>query len=88
MIKKYDKNHNLIYKKWPDDYEVWKKYDENNNRIHYKNSDGGEGWYKYDKNNKEIEITHQEFKQIERNKEKRKLYFNNKRINRFSLMDI
>ena len=83
-IKEYDKNKNLIYIKWPDGLERWREYNENNNIIYIKYSSGSEYWYKYDENNKGISITHQEFKQIERTK----LYLNNKKISRFSLMDI
>ena len=87
-IKEYDKNNNLIYYKDSSGYEYWREYDENNNLIHSKYPDGIEYWYKYNKNNKRIEINKQEFKQIERRKEKRELYLNNKKINRFELMDI
>ena len=82
--REFDKNNNLIHTKNSCGSEVWYKYDGNNKIIHYKDSDGREYWCKYDKNNKPIEITHQEFKQIERIK----LYLNNKRINRFEIMDI
>ena len=85
--QEFDKNNNLIYYK-EDDLESWRGYDENNNEIHSKNSYGFENWYKYNENNEQIEITQQEFKQIERNKAKQKLYLNNKRINRFEIMDI
>ena len=100
LIKKYDKNKNLIYsancnyKIWREFdekgneiylkqlnifgtyYEEWRKYDENNREIYYRDTRyilEGE-WYKYNKNNEQIERI--------------KLYLNNKRINRFSLMDI
>ena len=82
--KKYDENSNQIYFKNSFGYEQWKEYDENNNRIHYKDSNGYELWYKRDENNIPIEITQQEFKQIERTK----LYLNIKRSNRFEIMDI
>jgi len=85
---KYDKNSNLIHKKNSNGFEVWKEYDENNNLIHSKYPDGIEYWYKYNENNYRIEITQQEFKQIERRKEKQELYLNIKRSNRFELMDI
>jgi len=88
MNERYDKKGNLIYYEGSNDIEQWIEYDEYNNCIHSKYSDGYESWFKYDENNKQISITHQEFKQIERNKERRKVLFNNKRINRFSLMDI
>ena len=65
-----------------------KEFDKNNNLIHFKNSSGSEFWYKYDKNNKRIKIDKQEFKQIKRRKEKRELYLNIKRSNRFEIMDI
>ncbi len=51
-IKKYDKNNNIIYRKYINDNEYWYKYDENNNRIYFKNSNGSEFWYKYDENNR------------------------------------
>ncbi len=87
--REYDENNNEIHCKNNYGEEAWKEYDKNNNLIHYKASNGGECWYKYNEYNKQtIIITEQEFKQIERDKEKRKLYFNNKKINRFSLMDI
>ena len=81
---KYDDNNNKIHYKNNDGSEYWMEYDENNNLIHYKDFSGYERWYKYDKNNKRIKITQQEFKQIER----RKTYLNNKKINRFEIMDI
>ncbi len=64
--EKYDKNGNLVYEKYANDYEYWYKWE----------------------NDKQINITEQEFKQIEIIREKQELYFNNKKINRFSLMDI
>ena len=79
-----DKKGNIIYFKYSNGLEYWREYDENNNQIHYKNSEGEEYWWKYDKNNEQIRITHQEFKQIERTK----LYLNNKKINKFEIMDI
>jgi len=82
--KKYDKNNNEIYYKSSYGFECWQEFDENNNRIHYKNSNGFERWYKQNENNKQIKITQQEFKQIERNK----VLFNNKKVNRFEIMDI
>ncbi len=53
--------------------------------IYYRNNryNPDEIWYKWE-NNKQIDITEQEFKQIERTK----LYLNNKKINRFEMMDI
>jgi len=87
-IKEFDKNKNLIYHKYSNGYEYWRKYDENNKVIHAKNSIGYENWYKYDENNEQIEITQQEFKQIERRKEKQELYLNIKNSNRFEIMDI
>ena len=80
--KKYDKNNNMIYYKWREQ-EEWHKYDENNNEIYRKVNDGTEFYFEYYKGHK-IEITQQEFKQIERTK----LYLNNKRSNRFELIDI
>jgi len=87
VIKEYDENNNLIHYKDALGFENWYKYDENNRIIYYKfsvNSNNYEYWYKNDENNEQIEITHQEFKQIERTK----LYLNNKKISRFELMDI
>jgi len=81
---KYDKNNNEIYFKNNKGSEYWCEFDENNNRIHYKNSNGFERWYKQNENNYEMIITQQEFKQIERNK----VLFNNKKVNRFEIMDI
>ena len=84
--KEYDENNNLIYFKnieKSNTYEGWIFYDENDNEIHCKSSDDFEAWYKWE-NNRKIEITQQEFKQIERTK----LYLNNKKINRFEIMDI
>jgi len=85
-VEEYDRNKNLIYFKSSFGSEYWQEFDKNNNVIYYKfsdNSNNYEYWYKYDEN-RQIEITEQEFKQIERIK----LYLNNKKINRFSLMDI
>ncbi len=82
--KEYDKDNNVIYFKNSHNYEEWCKYDISNNLIYYKTSYGFEHYYKYDENNKSIEITHQEFKQIERIK----LYLNIKNSNRFEIMDI
>ncbi len=86
--KEYDDRDNLIHYNSSTGFEYWIKYDENNNEIHCKNSSGNESWHKYDKNGKRISITHQEFKQIERNKVRKELYLNNKKSNRFELMDI
>ena len=86
QVKEYDENNNLIYYKDALGFENWYKYDENNRIIYYKyskNTYNNEYWYKWE-NNKQIEITHQEFKQIERTK----LYLNNKKINKFEIIDI
>ena len=80
----FDDNNNELSFKNSNNYGYWCKYDENNNLIHYKNTYGFEFWYKYDENNKQIDITEKEFKQIERIK----LYLNNKKINKFELIDI
>ena len=80
---KYDENDNNIYTIYSNGKERWCRYDENNNEIHWKHSNGEEEWYKWENNNR-IDISQQEFKQIERIK----LYFNNKKINRFEIMDI
>ena len=82
-IREYDNNKNLVYYKSIIG-EFWFEYDENNNIIHHKNTYNNEYWWKYDENNEKINITQQEFKQIERIK----LYLNNKKINRFEIMDI
>jgi len=89
FIKKmeYDNKNNIVHEKHEvinDGYEFWKKYDENNNMIYFKTTYNVEQWFKYDKFNSRTNITKQEFKQIERTK----LYLNNKKINRFELMDI
>ena len=86
--QEFDENNNLIHYKNSTDYEYWKEYDENNNLIHFKNYTGYEFWCKFDENNKKIYITQQEFKQIERRKEKQELYLNIKNSNRFEIMDI
>ena len=81
---KYNGSGNMIYSK-KDGNEAWMKYDNSGNMIYYKHLNlCREEWYKYDKNSNRVNITKQEFKQIERTK----LLFNNKRINRFSLMYI
>jgi len=82
-IKEYDGKGNLIHFKYSNGYEYWQEFDENNKIIHLKCSNGYEFWYKWD-GMEQIVITEQEFKQIER----RKIIFNNKKINRFELMDI
>ncbi len=87
-IKKYDDRGNLIYFNNSNGFEYWQKYDENNNIIYWKDCLGHEFWNKFDEYGKCIEITHQEFKQIERTKLKQELYLNNKKCNRFELMDI
>jgi len=83
MIKEYDKNNNLIHYKNSNGLEFWQEFDEKNNCIYYKDSNGYEDWYKWE-NNKRVQITQQEFKQIER----AKLYLNNKKCSRFEIMDI
>ena len=85
----YDENNNDIYwkcilnNKDNEIYESWSEYDENNNLIHIKDSRDKEIFLGYSKLGMRY-ITEQEFKQIER----RKLFFNNKKINRFEIMDI
>jgi len=88
--QEYDENNNLIHSKntYGSDSESWWEYDKDNNLIHFKNTNGLEYWYKFDENNNEIKITEQEFKQIERRKAKQELYLNNKKSNRFEIMDI
>ena len=82
--KEYDENNRLIHYKHSFGNEWWRKYNKDNSLVYFKNSKGEKRWYKYDKDNKRISITYQEFKQIERTK----LYLNNKKINRFEIMDI
>ena len=83
VIKEYDDRGNIIHYKDTDGDEYWREYDENNNLVHYKSFVGYEYWWKFDKKFP-ILITQQEFKQIERTK----LYLNNKKINKFEIMDI
>jgi len=85
--QEYDEKSNLIHFKDSYGFEFWKEY-ERNNLIYFKNSSGVEYWYKYNKDNSRIKITQQEFKQIERRKEKQELYLNIKRSNRFEIIDI
>ena len=59
-------------------------YDEKGNVIYMDLGDGDKSWWKIDKEGNCNNITHQEFKQIERTK----LYLNNKKCSRFELMDI
>ncbi len=96
----YDKKNNVIYNRSSTGYNCWYEYDENNrismykstgieyrykeNKIIYSKYKDEEYWYKYDEDNNRIDIT----KQVKRRKEKQELYFNNKKVNRFSLMDI
>ncbi len=54
IIKEYDENKNLIYRKGSDGYESWRKYDKNNNLIYCKWANGFEEWKKYDENNNRI----------------------------------
>ena len=54
VVKKYDKNGNLIYCKSSQGIESWLKYDERNNGIYFKNTDGYEWWHEYDENNNKI----------------------------------
>ena len=84
----YNEGNREIYFENSRGFKYWSKYDLNNNLIHSKGSNGIECWYKYDENNEQIKITQQEFKQIERRKEKRELYLNIKKSNRFEIMDI
>ncbi len=85
---KYDENNNEVYYRSSGSFEEWRKYDEENRILYYKNfdkieDDKKEKWYKYDKYG-QVSITEQEFERIE----KRKLFLNNKKSNRFELMDI
>ncbi len=86
-IEKYDDNGNLIYFKCPDGYELWEEYDKNNKLIHYKNTSGLEWWAKYDELKNKIEITEQEYKEIEFRKNGKK-YNSRTKCSRFELMDI
>ena len=63
-------------------------YDEKGNVIYMDLGDGDKSWWKIDKEGNCNNITQQEFKQIERNKERRELYLNNKKCSRFEIMDI
>jgi len=85
---KYNKNNQIVYGKSDRKFEFWYYYDEENREIHFKNTIGAEYFYKYDKNGDQIKITEQEFKQIERTKERQELYLNIKNSNRFELIDI
>jgi len=87
LWREFDKNNNFIHHKNSNGFEFWYKYDENNKKIYYKDYSGYERWFKND-GNKRIRITEQEFKQIERRKEKQELYLNIKNSNRFEIMDI
>ena len=82
--REYDENNKMIHDKDSRGDETWWERNTNGDLVHFRSNSGFEYWYKYDRNNKQIIITKQEFKQIERTK----LYLNNKRINRFELMDI
>ena len=84
VTREYDERGNMIYSQWSKGYKSWFKYDENNRIIYFKNSVGEERYYKYKDNKFKKSITKQEFKQIERIK----LYLNNKKINKFEIMDI
>ena len=63
------------------------RYDENNNLIYYTSSFGYEHWLKYGENNRRIEITEQEYKEIEFRK-KEKEYNSRTKCSRFELIDI
>ena len=80
----YDENNNLIHCRHSNGYESWSKYDDYNREVYFRSNDGTEEWFKYNKNNERIDMTKQEFKQIERTI----MYLNNKKINRFEIMDI
>ncbi len=84
VTREYDEEGNIIYAYWDCGHKSWMKYDENNRIIYFKNSVGEERYYKYKDNKFKKSITKQEFKQIER----ARLLLNNKKISRFSLMDI
>ncbi len=84
---KYDENNNQIYWKRSDGWEELYKYNENNNLIYYKDIIGFEYWYKYDENGEKIEITKQEYNEIEFRK-KEKEYNSRTKCSRFELIDI
>ncbi len=87
--KKYNENNSQIYFKNSFGYEQWREFDKNNNMIHWKDTNNNKYWYKYSEDkNKIVIITQQEFKQIERNKERQEFLFKNKYCSRFELMDI
>ncbi len=86
IIKKYDKNDNLVYHKDSSGDEYYREYDENNSLIHHKSSEW-EYWYKYDENNKRIIITEKEYKEIEFRK-KEKEYNSRTKCSRFEIMEI
>ena len=84
---KYDNKSNRIYYKDCYGHESWYKYDKNNKLIYEKYFNfGREYWYKWD-NNKQIEITEQEFNEIEFRK-KEKEYLSRIKCSRFELIDI
>lgn len=84
----YDKNgNNIHYKGSNNGLEEWSEFDEKNNMIYWKDFDGQEYWYKFDENNEEIDITEQEYKEIEYNR-KIKEYDSRTKCSRFEIMDI
>ena len=47
VIRKFNKQGNMIHYKNSDGYERWWEYDDNGKLIHYKNSNGYEEWWGY-----------------------------------------
>ena len=83
--EKYDEKGNLIYYKSYDG-SFW-RYDENDKYVYGKNLGCLEYWKKYDESGRIIEITEQEFRNIEfRIKEKE--YLSREKCSRFEIMDI
>ena len=73
-IKKYDKRGNWTYCRNSYDYTWWREYDENNYCIHWKDNKGYEDWYRYnDEYRTRIEITEEEFNQIEDRKKRKSI---------------
>jgi YD repeat-containing protein len=53
-ITEYDKNGNLIHRRYSNGFEYWCEYDKKNNEIHSRDSEGCEWWSEYDENSNEI----------------------------------
>ncbi len=87
IIRKYDEKGHLIYFKDEDGFEEWRKWDDNKYLIYYKLSDDYEYWYMYSDLGRRIEITEQEFKNIEFRK-REKEYLSREKVSRFEIMEI